>query len=182
MEEQLDKFENLLEEGLIKVCTMQGLIREPLGSPDIEAKWDSFIKDYVADAVDNFNDYPQAALGFAAYLGMAVAHHWDKDWTHFCKREYRSYYGSRGFDDMDDFIAEHILNLSEEQKKKVSECLLSCTQATLGLLQHEQIETQTRFGFFALARCYTVMFRLGASMELARLGYRKETAGSGSMS
>lgn len=175
MEEQLDRFEQLLEEGLIKICRMQELMDEPMGSPDLEAKWDEFIKDYVADAVENFNDFPQAAIGFAAYLGMAVAHHWDKDWTHFRNRKYSSYYGNRGFDDMDDHIAEDILNLGEDRKKKVSECMLSCTQAVLGLLEHEGIETQTQLGFYVLVRCYTVMFRIGASIELARLGYRKQT-------
>lgn len=180
MEEQLDKFEQLLENGLDRICSMNSLMDEILDSPDLDGKWDEFIKDYVADAVDNFNDFPEAAIGFAAYLGMAVAHHWDRDWTHLHKRQYISYYGSRGFDNMDDHICEDILNIDENARKKVSECLLSCTQATLALLDHEGIETQTSYGFFVLVRCYSVMFRIGASLELRRLGYRKEAASQAS--
>jgi ABC-type glutathione transport system ATPase component len=45
--------------------------------------------------------------------------------------------------------------------------------AVLGLLQHEGVETQTARGFYLLARAYTVLYRIGAAIELHRLGYRK---------
>ena len=47
------------------------------------------------------------------------------------------------------------------------------TEATLGLISHEGIETETKDGFFVLSRCYTVFYKLGASLELRRLGYEK---------
>ncbi|MCQ2172554.1 MAG: hypothetical protein MJZ17_07385 [Bacteroidales bacterium] len=36
----------------------------------------------------------------------------------------------------------------------------------------QDIETQTELGFYILNRCYSVMFRIGAAVELRRLGYR----------
>ncbi len=46
-------------------------------------------------------------------------------------------------------------------------------QATQDLLRHEAIETGSEFGFYILIRCYTALFRIGASLELHRLGYKK---------
>ena len=77
----LDRYEAVLEDGLIKVCKGAGLLREEfLRSQDIDDKWDEYQQDYVADAVLNFNEYPEAAIAWAAFLGMAVAHNWDTDW------------------------------------------------------------------------------------------------------
>lgn len=174
LSEQLDRFEKTLEEGLFKVSASAGFASEEMRSPDIDAKWDEYIKDYVADAVKNFNDYPDAALGFAAYLGMAVAHRWDEDWQSWKDAPYQAYYGSRGYDNMDDSIVENILRLDGEQAKKVADVLASCCEATLGLIRHEGIEAQTALGFYALVRCYSVMFRIGESIELTRSGYKKK--------
>lgn len=171
--ERLDSFEKTLEGGLVKICSSAGLLDEILASPDIDAKWDEYLKDYVGDAVENFNEYPAAAIGFAAFLGMAVANRWDRDWDNSKTASYQDYYGSRGFDDMDDHILEDVLRLTPEHGKKVSDTVGSCVWAALGLIRHEGIESQTAEGFFVLVRCYTVMFRIGASLELKRLGYSK---------
>ena len=167
-----DKFESVLQDGLQKVCRGCNLLGEDVpSSEDIDAKWNDYIEPYVGDAVHNFNDYSNAALGFAAYLGMAVAHLWDEDWLENRDREYRSFYGSEGFDNMDDNIVENILKLDPVLAEKIKSGLLSLVEATLGLISHEGIETQTEDGFFVLARCYTVFYKLGAAIELRRLGY-----------
>lgn len=174
MEEQLDTFEQLLEDGLVKLCSGAGMLDEMMISPDIEGRWDAFIKDYVADAVENINEFPNAAVGFAAFLGMGVAHLWDSDWQAHMNDGYKSFYGSQGFDNMDDHILQEVIGLPSAEAEMVSSIVYSCVQATLGLLRHEQVELQTKYGFYALTRCYCVMFRIGAAMELHRLGYRKE--------
>jgi len=174
IEPMLDSFQKTLEGGLLKICSMAGLASEMLVSPDMDGRWDALVKDYVADAVENFNEYPNAALGFAAYLGMAVACDWDTDWKRNCSKKYSRYCGKRGFDDMDDYICDEVLHLDPERKQKIASCLLACVDATLGLIKHENIEVQTKYGFFVLVRCYTAMFRLGCSIELASLGYRME--------
>ena len=153
--ELLDNFEKTLQMGLMRVCSGAGLLGdELLSSEDIDSKWEEFIKDYVADAVENFNEYPEAALAWAGFLGMAV--------------------GNRGWDDMDEHILHGVLGLDLQGKeaKKISDTLQSCALATLGLIRHEGIEAQTATGFYALSRSYGVFFRIGAALELFRLGYK----------
>lgn len=174
MQEELTRFEQLLEDGLVKLCSSAGFLKDLLSSPDIDGKWDEYIQAYVADAVVNINDYPNAAIGFAAFLGMGVAFHWDTDWVANKDKSYKDYYGSGGFDNMDDHILQEILCLPDSEAKYVSNMVYSCVQAALGLMSHEQIDFQTEYGFYALARCYSVMFRIGEALELHRLGYKKE--------
>ena len=174
--EYLDRFEKILEDGLLKICQGAGLLDdEVLRTPDIDGKWDAYIKDYTADAVENFNSYPEAALSWAAFLGMGVAHDWDADWEAHKDDPYKSYYGSRGWDNMDEHILQDVLGLKPDspESKKISDTLLSCALATLGLIRHESIEPQTDLGFYVLVRAYTVMFRIGAAIEIRRLGYKK---------
>lgn len=174
LESQLTNFEELLEDGLVKVCRNAGLMDEVMTSPDIDGKWEEFIRDYVADGISNYNSYPDAALGFAAYLGMGVAHHWDGRWEAHRLDTYSSYYGNRGYDNMDDHIVSDILRLSREDTDKVKQALQCCTAATEALIRHQEIEPQTSTGFYALVRCFSVFFRIGVSIELYRLGYKKE--------
>ena len=174
MEEELDRFESVLEAGLLKMASGEGLATEMMGCPDIDGTWDRYIKEYVGDAVENFNDYPEAAIGFAAFLGMAVANRWDKDWAELKNTPYKAFYGKRGFDDMDDHIMQDVLQLPDEVSKKCSSFLDSCSLAALGLIRHEGIEAQTASGFYVMVRCCSVMFRLGATLELRLLGYHLE--------
>lgn len=173
--EYLDSFERILRDGLIKVCRNAGLLGdgELQSSQDIADKWDDeFLKEFTADAVVNFNDYPEATLAWAGFLGMAVANLWDKDWKEHAHDPYSSFYGSRGFDDMDENILWNVLHLKKEYGEKVSECLNSCAAATLALIRHQGIEAQTAEGFFILVRAYSVIYEIGAALELHRLGYK----------
>ena len=173
--EFLDNYEKTLERGLLRVCSSAELLSdELLESPDIDEMWDTYAKDYIADAVENFNDYSEAAIAWAGFLGMGVAHNWDSHWTFHRHDSYSSYYGRRGWDDMDEHILHGILGLDLQGKeaKKISDTLQNCALATLGLIRHEGIEAQTATGFYALSRSYGVLFRVGAAMELFRLGYK----------
>ena len=172
----LDRYEKTLEDGLQKVCSGEGLLDgEILRNQDLDEVWDRYIKDYIADAVENINDYPEAAVAWAGFLGMGVAHNWDSHWTHHRHDAYTSYYGSRGWDDMDEHILHGVLGLELDgaEAKKISNTLQNCALAALALIRHEGIETQTARGFYVLARTYTAMYRIGAAIELHRLGYKK---------
>ena len=170
----LDRYEAVLEDGLVKICKGAGLLREQfMRSEDIDGKWEQYAQDYVADAVLNFNEYPEAAIAWAGFLGMAVAHNWDVDWEAHKDDPYKSYYGSRGWDDMDEHILWEVLALPEAIGKKLSETLDSCALAALGLIRHEGIEAQTELGFYVLVRTYSVLYRIGAAIELQRLGYQR---------
>ena len=177
MLESLDKLEEIMERGMLKVCNATcGAPVQMMSSPDIDGKWDEFLEHYVGDAVALVNDYPMAALGFAAYLGMAVAHQWDADWPHYKDKHYKSYYGDRGFDNMDDHIVGDILHLDASRAGKLSGALMSCCQAILDLFRHEGIELNTEYGFYALVRAFSVMYKVGVGIELSRLGYKKQPA------
>ena len=170
----LDRYEAVLEDGLVKICKGAGLLREQfMRSEDIDGKWEQYAQDYVADAVLNFNEYPEAAIAWAGFLGMAVAHNWDVDWEAHKEDPYESYDGSRGGDDMDEHILWEVLALPEAIGKKLSDTLDSCALAALGLIRHEGIEAQTELGFYVLVRTYSVLYRIGAAIELQRLGYQR---------
>ena len=170
--EFLDRFEQIMESGLLKVCGMESL----LASDDITGKWDEFIKDYVADGVGNFNEWPEVALAWAGYLGAAVAHQWDEDWQMHSRDTYGSYYGPNGFDDMDEHIVRDILGLESggEAAGKLTSALQNCAASLLGLYRHQNIEINTEEGFYILVRSFGVMYRIGAALELSRLGYHNE--------
>ena len=48
-------------------------------TPDFEQTWERLAPGYMADAVREFNGYPEVVLAWAAYLGAAVACLWDRD-------------------------------------------------------------------------------------------------------
>lgn len=169
-----DNYEKTLQEGLMKVCKSSGRLGDDLlSSPDIDAKWEEFIQDYIADAVREFNDYPEAAVAWPGFIGMAVAHRWDEDWTKYKDMKYKDLYGPNGWDDMDESILHYVLGLelSSDEAVHLAQTMKSCALAALGLIRHEGIEAQTAQGFYILARTYTVLFRIGAAVELYRQKY-----------
>ena len=53
-----DNYEKTLQNGLLKLCKTAGMLGDDLlSSPDIDAKWEEFIQDYIADAVREFSRY-----------------------------------------------------------------------------------------------------------------------------
>ena len=173
--EYLDHYETLLTGGLAKLGTSAGFLNgEIVSNPDIDGRWDNeFAAAYIADAVVNYNSYPDAAIAWAAFLGMAVAFQWDSDWMGHRSDPYPSYYGPRGWDDMDEHVLYSMLQLDRDQASALNSFFLACSEAARGLIRHEGIEAQTDTGFYILARTYTVMYRLGAAVQLQRMGYKK---------
>ena len=172
-----DAFEEKLSAELVKLCSESGMMNgQMLHSDDIDGKWDEFARDYMADAVHNFNEYPEVSLAWAAYLAMGIARQWDADWLGNSSNGYASYYGSRGFDDMDEHIVRDILGmpLDSQDATRIAETLSSCAALALTLIRHEGFEPQSVEAYYALVRCVKVMFRIGESLELARSGYHLE--------
>ena len=89
---------------------------------------------------------------------------------------YKDYYGSHGFDDMDEHIVQHVLGLSLDSKEAqdLESVIRSCAQTAVTLIRREQIEPQSPMAFHVFARAIKVMYRMGAALELKRLGYRFE--------
>lgn len=166
--------ENLLRE-MLKMCTSLGMLDgELLSSEDIDQKWKEWAADYIAEALPEVNSYPDFAIACAGYAGMAVAQWWDQDWGRNHSAKYAVLHGSRGFDDMDEHIVQNILGLKLDspEAKQIMNILLCCAQKATTFIQHEHIEAQTVKAFHIFARTVKVMYRIGAALQLRRLGYK----------
>lgn len=170
-----DSYENNLLQEMLKVCTSLGMLDgELLNSEDIDLKWKEWAPEYIAEALPEVNAYPEFAIGCAGYAGMAVAQWWDTDWGRNHSMKYESLHGARGFDDMDEHIVQNILGLSLDsvEAKQIMNIMLCCAQKAVDFIRHEQIEHQTVKAFHVFARTVKVMFRIGAALQLKRLGYK----------
>lgn len=175
--EYLNRYEKKLQDDLLFLCTNYKMLESSLlTTEDVEEQWHRLAPEYMADAVMQIQDYPTVSVAWAAYLGMAVAYGWDYDWKRYSVAEYKSYYGERGFDDMDDHIVRDILGLPLEsaEAEKIVDTIRRCAQAAVSMIRHEQIEPQSPMAFHVFARTCKVMFRIGAALELKRLGYKFE--------
>lgn len=173
----LENFESRIMDELLKLCTQYKVLDGTLlATDDIDARWHELAPEYVADAVPDIAAYPTVTIAWAGYLGMAVAHHWDADWAAHGKDEYQSYYGEQGFDDMDEHIVRDIIgfHLESQEAKNIEQMMRRLGEQALALIRRENIEPQSPMAFHVFARVIKVMFRIGASIELKRLGYKFE--------
>lgn len=173
----LENFESRITDELLRLCKQYGVLDGTLlATDDIDARWNDLAPEYMADAVPNIADYPTVAIAWAGYLGMAVAYQWDGNWVAHCKDEYKSYYGELGFDDMDEHIVRDIIgfHLESKEAKNIEEMMRRLGETALTLIRREKIEPQSPMAFHVYARVVKVMFRIGAAVELKRLGYKFE--------
>lgn len=174
MNTYLDTFENKVYKELVKLCgsyiAIDGLMPS---SQDVEERWKMLAPEYLHDAIPQISDYPTVSIAWAGYLGMAVANDWDTNWELLSNRPYKEFYGVQGFDDMDENILFNIMSLapSSQEAKDAEAMMRRLAQQALSLLRHERIEPQSPLAFYAYTRVVNVMYRIGASIELMRLGY-----------
>ncbi len=141
-----------------------------LNSTDLNEAWLRYAPSFYGDAVRNFNEWPEYCLACAGYLGMAVAHLWDKDWARHEKEPYSFFLGKRGFDDMDDRITDEILH----ERKPAVPAMQDLSAAAQHFLMKECPEPGTALAYRMFLAAEEVMYRIGAAIELSRLGYRME--------
>ena len=137
--------------------------------------------EYMADAVPQIASYPTVSVAWAAYLGLAVAYGWDTDWETFLKMPYQSYYGEQGFDDMDEHIVRDLLRIPLDSRtaKDLENTIRACGEKIVGLIRFEQIPPQSEMAFHVFAHACKVMFRMGAAIQLKRMGYNFEKVNLG---
>lgn len=179
--ELLDKFEAKLQEALLRLCTSEGSLDGILlNTPDFEEKWNSGMGEaYVAEAIKEFNEYPEVAIAWAGYLGMAAAVSWDRSMVRFLQDRYEDFHGSRGFDDMDEHITRDILHkpLASREAKDLASLMSACAGTALSLIRHEDVEYGSIDAYFIFIRCCKVLFMTGAAIELRELGYKMTPVG-----
>jgi hypothetical protein len=180
--EYFDTFENNLLQEMMKLCGSHKMLEGTLlASEDIDERWKEYAPEYMADAVPQVNSFPAAAIAWAGYVGMAVAHRWDENWVEYATEPYEKLHGAEGFDDMDEHIVQNILGLSleDEEAKKIEEMMRRCANTAITFIRREDTEAQSTKAFYIFARTTRVLFRIGAAMELYRLGYKFEKVNLG---
>ena len=173
----LDRFESQLLDEMLRIVTSRMLLDGTLlSSEDIDYRWHELAPEYMVDAVKEIAQYPTVAVAWAGYIGMAIANGWDKDWASTQKATYQSFYGKDGFDDMDEHIIRDIIGLplDSQPAKDIETMIRRMAQSAVNLIRHEQIEPQSPMAFHIFARAVKVMFRMGAALQLKRLGYKFE--------
>lgn len=184
MDQQTIDYLNQYEAGLmqaeLRLTTEMGLLNgQLLETPDITDKWHPMAAEYVADAIKEFAQYPTVALGWAMYIGMAVARYWDEDWQIYdaLPNLYLHIRDKRGFDYLDEVVRGDILGLKDEAFKTCEDQVRSCAQLALDQMRHEQIEAGSVMAFHVFARSIKVLYRIGAAVELRRSGYNLVAVG-----
>ena len=177
----LDEFETKLTNELLRLSTqykaLEGVL---LSTEDIDEYWRRIAPEYMADAVPQVAKYPTVSVAWAAYLGLGVAFGWDIDWDTFSVATYQTYYGEQGFDDMDEHIVRDLLclPLDSPEAGELEKIIRLCGETAVAYIRHEQIEPQSPMAFHVFSRAVKTMYRIGAAMELKRLGYKFEKVGT----
>ena len=169
-------FESELTASLLRFVTGKGFLDGTMLSSvtgDFAEKWEELAPAYVADAVKEFNQYPEFSLACALYAGMAIAVLWDADWEKYKTVEYSKLQGERGFDNMDDHIAAVFLGMGvgEGPAQKLSELASGCASTAMSAMRHALVERQTSDAFYLMVSAATCLYMAGASIQLRAMGY-----------
>ena len=178
----LVRLEEKMQDEVLRLCTSRNALKGVLlSTEDIDEQWKILAPEYMADAVPEIANYPTVSVSWAAYLGMAVAYGWDADWETYLKMPYQGYYGEQGFDDMDEHIVRDLLRmpLDSRSAKELEETIRQCGEKIVGLIRFEQIPPQSEMAFHVFSRACRVMFRIGAAIQLKRMGYNFEKVSLG---
>ena len=171
----LDKFEQTLVQNLVQLCSgWNRLGGQLLASEDLDALWEPIAEGYMPDGVREIAKYPTVSLGWMMYIGMALGHLWDKDWKRVQKQEdvYAFLREPRGFDAMDEHIAEDILKLNPGEAEKLEEVVRTCATVALTQIRREGVEPQSPMAFHIYVRAIHALYVVGVAVELFRMGYK----------
>ena len=174
--ELLNRYEEQLRKSLVERLSEQKLLEgRLLEVEELNEKWHAAAPSYMADAVPEIAKYPLVAIAWAMYEGMGIAALWDKEWKRYEAVEdiHKMLTEPRGFDCMDEYITEILLTtpLGTPEAEKLEDMVRSTAELAQSLIRKEQVEAQSVMAFHVFARTTKVMFELGVSVELKRLGY-----------
>jgi hypothetical protein len=174
--ELLAKYEEQLRTMLTERLSKEGwLDGGMLTVEELNEKWHAAAPSYMADAVPEIAKYPLVAIAWAMYEGMGLAVLWDKEWKRYENVEdfHKMLCEPRGFDCMDEYVTEILLchPLGSAEAEKIENLIRSTAERALSLIRKEQVEAQSVMAFHVFARTTKVMFELGVSVQLKRMGY-----------
>lgn len=172
----LNRYEEALRKNLTeRLSQAKWLDGRFLEVEELNEKWHLAAPSYMADAVPEIAKYPLVAIAWAMYEGMGAAVLWDKEWSRYEGVEdfHKMFTEPRGFDCMDEYITEILLchPLGSAEAEKIENLLRSTAERALSLIRKEHVEAQSVMAFHVFARTTKVMFELGVSVQLKRMGY-----------
>lgn len=176
----MDAFEKLVQDDLHGYLKMMGEMDAMLPeAEDISGKWESIASHYLEDGIREFANYPMAALGWMMYVGMAVGQFWDGDWRYYDSLEniYDTLRAPRGYDAMDEYIMDEVLQLDQKQQDGLQNLVGECAARTLSNLHRQHIEPSTPEAYRAFVAALHQLYLMGAFVQLHRLGYHMERIG-----
>ena len=159
---------------LLSVMQQKGIFSGMLPStPDIDSRWTELGPLYCADAVREYNAYPDVALAWAGYLGMAVASCWDSDWVHSATLPYEVLKGEKGYDYMDEYITEKFLGhkVGSEEGNRIADTLRTLAMEANSFMLHYGAERGSTYAYRLFLESCRVMYSFGAGLHLKTLGY-----------
>jgi len=195
----MNEFEDKLHKDLHQFLLSMNEVDERLPEcPDVEEKWESIAKAYIPDGIREFQEFPLASLGWMMYIGMAVAKLWDTEWEVMEQREqsdacidsaesrqnstggqiysnldnlYVYLRDKRGYDSMDEYIREEVLQLTGVDYTALEKLVGECASRVYNALMHQRIEPGTKEAFNAYVSCLHQLYLMGVAMQLKRMGY-----------
>ena len=98
--------------------------------PDVEEKWPVIAEAYLPDGAREFANYPVASLGWMMFVSMAVTKFWDEDWEKYSQVEnlYLMLRDKRGYDNLDEYILDEVLQAQPTPLRPMSLVSRSCTR------------------------------------------------------
>lgn len=181
MNEEIVNFKNTIRKDLHQYLKKKGMVDERLAEcPDVDNCYKEILAHYLEDGVQEYEKYPTASLGWMMYIGMALAEMWDKDWSRYSKEKnlYKWMRDQRGYDHLDEYISEKILNLDIRLADALSLSICDCATRLNSALMHSSFERGTEDAFFAYVSCLDVLFEMGVSVQLKALGYKMTLYGN----
>lgn len=166
--------EQTFRDDLHRYLRSQDKVDEQLpDAADIEDRWAQIGEAYLPDGLREFAQWPTVSLGWMMYVGMAVARYWDEDWELYSQVPdlYAHLRDQRGYDSMDDYIAEQVLLLGEADRKTLAALVGECASRTNHRLCHSGIAPGTAEAFRAYVAALHQLYLMGAAVELKRMGY-----------
>ncbi|MBO5849477.1 MAG: hypothetical protein J6R17_09780 [Bacteroidales bacterium] len=171
----MENFGDKLKVLLLQYLRQEGVVGErfPI-CQDVEDKWQNILSAYMPDGVREYNEYPMVSLGWIMFVGMAMAKYWDVDWEKYSFKDniYETLREQRGFDEMDEYILEDVLEFDEEKCNKVTDIVAECACITNTFLRNQNIEPGTKAAVEAYIECLHQMYLMGMAMQLNAMGYK----------
>lgn len=171
------EFEESVRQDLYAYLLAQGEVDERFPeAPDIEERWEAIATAYLPDGMREFTGYPRVSLGWMMYVGMAIAYYWDDAWDIYGQVDdlYARLRDKRGYDAMDEYIREEVLQLQGKDYDVAEEMVSECAARTYSRMMHSDIEAGTADAYRAYVGALHQLYLMGAAVQLRRMGYHME--------